>query len=402
MVRVHLRRDIRQFLRQQILDVPIGSVERSWWWALGGVLMLALGLRLVGLHDPIMDHPQWRQGDTAAIARNFAQLNFNIFYPQTDYDGPPPNYVQLELQIVPYLAAIGYKIFGVHEIFGRLISIAFSLGTVVVVGYFGRWLFESALAGLIAALLYAIFPGSIYYGRTFMPDTAMTFFLTAALYASARTLAVAPQRGVPWREIGSAVLLALAFLAKPVSLVAVVPILAVNYRRGSLLVIPGIVALWLYLTFAGSHAEWHWASGITKQHVLPGLTGAFTSLHAMAAKLGVFFVTIPGMLSTTMLGPVGFGVALFGFLIPLRSRSNALLYGWLIALALYAFVVVTVERVDYYLYPALPLAALVGGMLLSHLAAVWSSLTAPLRNGFLAGALLALVVAIGDNAAQIA
>ncbi|MBV8425126.1 MAG: hypothetical protein JO349_08035, partial [Candidatus Eremiobacteraeota bacterium] len=49
-----------------------------------------------------------------------------------------------------------------------------------------------------------------------------------------------------------------------------------------------------------------------------------------------------------------------------------------------------------------PLAALVGGMLLSHLAAVWSSLTAPLRNGFLAGALLALVVAIGDNAAQIA
>ena len=44
-------------------------------------------------------------------------------YPQTNYDGPPPNYVELELQIVPFLAATLYKIFGVHEIFGRLITL---------------------------------------------------------------------------------------------------------------------------------------------------------------------------------------------------------------------------------------------------------------------------------------
>ncbi len=44
------------------------------------------------------------------------------------YNGPPPNYVELELQIVPFLAAALYKVFGVHEIFGRLITLAFSLG----------------------------------------------------------------------------------------------------------------------------------------------------------------------------------------------------------------------------------------------------------------------------------
>ena len=77
------------------------------------------------IHNPLLDHPAWRQGDTASIARNFATLQYNIMYPQTNYDGPPPNYVELELQIVPFLAASLYKVFGVHEIFGRLITLAF-------------------------------------------------------------------------------------------------------------------------------------------------------------------------------------------------------------------------------------------------------------------------------------
>src|SRR5579875_2411622 len=94
------------------------------------IVLIAVVLRLKGIHDPIMDHPNWRQGDTASIARNFATLNYNILYPQTNYDGPPPNYVELELQIVPFLAATLYKIFGVHEIFGRLISLAFGTATI--------------------------------------------------------------------------------------------------------------------------------------------------------------------------------------------------------------------------------------------------------------------------------
>ncbi len=326
--------------------------------------MLGLGLRLVGLHDPIMDHPQWRQGDTAAIARNFAQLNFNILYPQTDYDGPPPNYVELELQIVPYLAAIGYKMFGVHEVFGRLISIGFSLGTVAVIAYFGWWLFESAFVGLAAALLFAIFPGSVYYGRTFMPDTAMTFFFTLAMYASARTLLGSMQKPIPWKDVGCAALLALAFLAKPVSLLAVIPLACIGRLRSLVVIVPGLISLFVYLHAVDAHAEWHWASGITREHVLPSLLQSFVSPHAMLSKLAITLTTIPSMLSTTMLGPAGFAFALLGFLMPLRSRSNLLLYSWLLAAVLYAFVVVTVERVDYYLYPVLPLAALVGASFL--------------------------------------
>ena len=118
-------------------------------------------MRLKGIHNPIIDHPGWRQGDESAIARNFATLDYNPLHPQTDYNGPPPNYVELELQIVPFLAATLYKLFGIHEIFGRLISVAFSLGTIAVLALFARWLFFDALAGLFAALLFAIMPGHL-------------------------------------------------------------------------------------------------------------------------------------------------------------------------------------------------------------------------------------------------
>src|SRR2546423_9563653 len=83
----------------------------NWRLRLGAILVLALLLRLKGIHNPILDHPACRQGDTAAIARNFATLEYNLLRPQTDYNGPSPNYVDLELQIVPFLAATLYKLF---------------------------------------------------------------------------------------------------------------------------------------------------------------------------------------------------------------------------------------------------------------------------------------------------
>jgi len=357
------------------LDVSrILSRDRIWCLALAAILLLGLGLRLIGVHDPILDHPGWRQGDTAAIARNFATLDFNPFHPQTDYDGPPPNYVELELQIVPWLAALLYKLFGVHEIFGRLISIGFSLGTIALLAAFGRWMFAGRLAGLTAALAFAIYPGSSYYGRTFMPDTAMAFFLSAALYASARWILddEAHFGRCFWIAAG---LTASALLAKPVAAVGLVPIaVALVASRGwrdtlrrpqtyaffAIALLPYV----LYDAYVSSIAEWHWASGITRRHVLPALSASLMSPAAFGTKLGAFFGALH-LLGKTMLGPAGFAVfiAAIAATVPMRipSRSQALLWGWLGAGLAYAYVVVTVERVDYYLYPLVPLAALWSG-----------------------------------------
>ncbi|MBV8066549.1 MAG: glycosyltransferase family 39 protein [Candidatus Eremiobacteraeota bacterium] len=327
-------------------------------------------MRLHGIHDPMLDHPGWRQGDTAAIARNFFRLRFDIMYPQTMYNGPPPNYVELELQIVPFIVATAYKVFGIHEIFGRIVVLAFSLGTVVTIAFFGRWLFNSTLAGIAAAFFYAIFPGSVYYGRTFTPDCAMVFFLTAALYATSRYIAEA-EGPAPYALAGSTLLLTLAYLAKPVAVLAAAPLLGMMGERArahrafpalgaaTLLVVP-ILVLVVYDRRIASYAEWHWASGITRLHVLPALQASLTSAAALGAKL-TNFRTVVAMLRVTMLGDISFWLAIAGFVaLPwVAARTKALLWGWLIGGLIYLYVVVTVERVDYYLYPLLPLCALV-------------------------------------------
>jgi hypothetical protein len=383
---------------------------RGLWWnaGLAAVVLLAFVLRLNGIHNPILDHPGWRQGDTAAIARNFARLDFNPFHPQTDYDGPPPNYVELELQIVPFLAAAGYKLFGIHEVFGRLISIVFSLGTVATLGYFARYLFASELAGLVAALLFAIYPGSTYYGRTFTPDTTMVFFLTAALYASARW--ILERDGTFGRAFwGAALLSACALLAKPVAIVGLVPIAAMLIERDGFAAAVRRPQNWAFFALAlvpylaydryvASIAEWHWASGITRLHVLPGLRGAFASFAAFRHKFGLFRDAL-GMLAKTMLGWPGFALFVVSIFVPVRTRSRALLYAWLAAALLYAYVVVTVERVDYYLYVFLPLAALWSGGLLAR-AAEFLPETRPVRISAVAlGALAVLGIIVVNRSA---
>ncbi len=392
------------------MDVSGTRLGRYWSGALGAIVLLGLILRLHGIHSPILDHPGWRQGDTAAIARNFATLDFNPFHPQTDYNGPPPNYVELELQIVPWLAALGYKLFGIHEIFGRAITIAFSSGTVVVLGFFARWLFASRAAGLVAAVAFAIYPGSTYYGRTFTPDTTMTFFLAAAVFAGARWI-VDDEGRFGRRFALAATLAALALLAKPVAIVGLVPIAAMLVARrgfGGMLRAPQTYAFFAlafapyvaYDAYLRRIAEWHWASGITTLHVLPSLVDSVHSLVAWRAKCDAFGGTFD-MLRATMLGGTGFTAASIAIVLTLVWRvpmqSRVLLWAWLAAVYCYAFVVVTVERVDYYLYPYLPLAALWTGGLAEGLR---RALPSPRR--WIAAALAAVVAVVALREARAA
>ncbi len=373
---------------------------RKWWpYAMAAILLVALALRLQHVHDPLLDHPNWRQGDTASIARNFAQLKYNILYPQTDYDGPPPNYVELELQILPFLAASLYKLVGIHEVIGRLLAMLFSLGTVLVIGLFARRLYASGIAGLTAAACFAVFPGSIYYGRTFTPDVVMVFFLTAAMYASFVFLrddeSLAPR---PLARTGA--LLTLAYLAKPVAVLGILPLAGMMWERiragqtwrptayAVLLVVP-LIVLAIYDHTVASHAEWHWASGITKLHVIPALVAAFSSFHGFAHKIHLLWGTL-GLLRVTMLGTAGFTLTVAACIaIPwTHSRSPFLLWGWLIAGVLYAFAVVTVERVDYYLLPLVPLAALLVAGGIARLADLSPPWLAPVAAGGLVLAIL--------------
>ena len=64
--------------------------------------------------------------------------------------------------------------------YGRLVSIAFSLGTVWALFALGTRLFGVA-AGRAAAFLFAISPSAVFFGRFFISDTPMVFFSVVAV-----------------------------------------------------------------------------------------------------------------------------------------------------------------------------------------------------------------------------
>jgi hypothetical protein len=114
----------------------------------------------------------------------------------------------------------------------------------------------------------------------------------------------------------------------------------------------------------------------------------------LATKIAVFGSAI-GLIRATMLGTAGFACVILGFAALPWSlpKSATLLWSWLGAELLYVFVVMTVERVDYYAYSLLPLGALVaGGAAARYIAALRRADVAPAGRWALA-ALVPLAIA---------
>ena len=171
----------------------------------------------------------------------------------------------------------------------------------------------------------------------------------------------------------SGALLTLAYLAKPVAALGVVPVLAVSWQRLRegihtrptaivVLAIVPLIVLWLYDRRIASYAEWHWASGITSGHAsfrrcarhfrAPPASPRNCRRSARRSRSFASACSAPSRSSETL--------AAFVALPWIPARSRALLWAWL-ASASVGFIVVTVERVDYYTLPLVPLCALVLG-----------------------------------------
>jgi 4-amino-4-deoxy-L-arabinose transferase-like glycosyltransferase len=147
-----------------------------------GIIFLGLCFRLAYINIPLLETVATRQCETASIARNFYYNGFNIFYPQHDHLGAFKGYVIMELGLVPWLASLGYWLAGgVHEWIGRLISILFSIGSIIALFKFVKNLYGEK-AGLWAGFIFYLSPLSIIYTRTFQPESAMIFFTITGLF----------------------------------------------------------------------------------------------------------------------------------------------------------------------------------------------------------------------------
>jgi len=156
------------------------STDRVLAVLLAVIVVVGLVPRLHEISLPILTFHAWRQCDTAAIARNILRSGFDVFHPQVDYHGRGPTYAETEFQFYGLVVALCYAVVGVHEVVGRLVSLAFFLATLPPLLYLTRRLVGTE--GMPFCLLFVMAsPLYVAMSRAFQPDATMVCCMIWAL-----------------------------------------------------------------------------------------------------------------------------------------------------------------------------------------------------------------------------
>lgn len=199
----------------------------QYFWLL---LIICLGflVRFYKINAPIADWHSWRQADTAAVTRNFIKEGFNPLLPKYDdmtgiSEHPivnPARFRFVEFPLYNIFVYPLYLLFGIDDKFHRLVSILFSLGSIVFL-YFIVKKYAGALTGLVTAFSFAVLPFSVFFSRTTLPEPTFIFFALGMIYFMDRWI---EKDKLIWGVWGF-VFTALAFLIKPWAIFFFLPLL---------------------------------------------------------------------------------------------------------------------------------------------------------------------------------
>ena len=325
-----------------------------------GIFFIALAIRLWGVTNPLLDFHAWRQTLTATIAYNFYVDGMNFVTPRLNMID---SIFHFEFPLFTYLVALLYKIFGFNEILGRLVAIAFSMGSIWFLYLLGKRYFDET-SSLVACALFAVLPFSVYYSRTFMPESAMIFFSISMVYMFARWLDTRK-----WNHFLLASLFStLAFLVKLPTLYMGAPLLflAWNKFQGKIFYQPLLYifvivilippALWYsyiarlqFETYGGSNV---WLDMLKDYEVL------FTLRYWK-----LIFVT---RLMEKMFAFTVFPFVVLGMRAYTSNKENHVLHIWFFSICLYFIIAAKYNFIhEYYQVPIIPVGCLFAGKFLA-------------------------------------
>lgn len=154
------------------------------------ILIVALFFRLYKINTPLADIHSWRQADTAAVARNFVRNGFNLLKPQFDdisisstgLENPQGlRFVEFPLYNASFALLYRYLPVLPLEVFGRLISVFFSLFIIAILYYFVLKE-KNRIAAIVSAGIYAVFPFYVFFSRIVLPETTALALVFLALF----------------------------------------------------------------------------------------------------------------------------------------------------------------------------------------------------------------------------
>lgn len=206
------------------------------------ISLLAVTVRLYGLGNAVADWHSWRQSDTAAVARNFTKFGLDLLHPRFDDLSNIPsgkdNPMGWRMVEVPLYQSVAYGVSRFFprvpmEIILRLVTVSASVGTLILV-YLLMAATVGRFAATIGALVYAVLPYSIFYGRIILPEPFMVFWSVLSVYIMFRLSEHNDRKDkrIDWLlVIFAAIAGGVALLVKPTAAFLLLPIPYLFWRR---------------------------------------------------------------------------------------------------------------------------------------------------------------------------
>ena len=346
--------------------------------------ILAVAVRLLLINQPFIDRWSWRQSDVAAIARNFSENGFHFGRPQIDWAGDAPGYVGTEFPILPFLAAIIYKVAGIHEWIGRneaVILFAVSLPFFLLLvrdTWYGLPGHDSSaecrrhVAAIWATFFYAFAPLNIFAGRSFMPDVPSVSLAIIGLYFFLRWI----DNGRWTRFFLAAIAISLSILIKVTTIVIAAPL---AYIIAVHLCSPGVsqerrriyraMSLFVAIAILPSVA-WYWRAYQIAERFYPH---HFFGEGGVRIENFAWYWDIAQLTATSSLTPVLLMMAIIGLLVTPLGKYRWLFHWWLGAMILFIILAGYGNRHPWYQLPLVPIAAAFSGAACAFIASKISS-----------------------------
>jgi hypothetical protein len=322
--------------------------------ALALVLLLAAVLRLWKIDSPIGGFHGSYEAHEALIAKHFLEGG-SLLAPS-----PDGSHLSLETpRLLPYILLAIFRVTGVSIVAGRLVSVAASLGLVLVTFWLGRRLF-SAAAGLAAAVLIAVTPVSVLVGRNIQSDVLSLFLLVAAYFFWGKA-----EAGSSASRLAAGALAGLALLANLFAAVGLVALFAwevaahgLGFLRDKFRWAAAAIALAAPALFYGYHLSRDSAS------VRRDVTGAVRAAAAFPTDAATFRAI--GLEAFWAFSPLVAVLLVAGALAALARPSQQTLFA-LLPLLFFAVFFLFIHRHSYDLLSLLPWGALLAGRLVAAL-----------------------------------
>ena len=323
-------------------------------------------MHLIGIWNPPIEAAHsWRQATGLMVARNYFEGNTSFWYPMVDETSGGTGIIGMEFPLMYYIQGKLGVLFGFHAGIGRLLNVLIStLGLAYFFALVRRFASEKTAFYATLLLMVSCF---FMYSRKVMPDTEALAVYLIGIYYFFEALRFGRRKDM----VLSFIMLSLGLLLK----ISVLPLLAfvvfayvktsnepkkpVVFLIPFLSLIPACIWYFIWNPYLAQHfGSWYNLGG--------GL------MDGGRAFLESPFLLLQQLVFHPFVSYLAFGLCLYGVI---RMAKHGVSWAWKLSLPLFLVLFsgyalksgVIFLTHEYYILPAVPLLAILGGYALSSL-----------------------------------